>query len=82
MFDMLKLNYAEFYITNFSDFNKQIGLNISEEDRNLINNVDYITAEDDITVQDKFIKNLSSPIPQCKFFPEVYLGDQIFAIKK
>lgn len=66
----------------FPDFDKQIGLDLTEKDRNLINNVDFISAEDDIEMQDKFIKNLSSPIPQCKFCPEVYNGEQIFAIKK
>lgn len=66
----------------FPDFDRQVGLDLSEQDRNLINSVNFITAEDDIAIQNRFIKNLSNPIPQCKFCPEIYLGDQIFALKK
>jgi hypothetical protein len=33
-------------------------------------------------VKNDFIKNLKNPIPQCKFCPEEYHGDQIFALEK
>ena len=29
-----------------------------------------------------FIENIKNPIPQCKFCPEVYHGEQIFALEK
>lgn len=66
----------------FSDFDKQIGLELSDNDRNLIDNVECISVTDSEQVQKQFIDNIKNPIPQCKFCPEVYLGDQIFAMKK
>lgn len=66
----------------FAEFDKQIGLELSSEDRELINNVPSISVDDSFELQKLYIDNIKNPIPQCKFCPEVYNGDQIFALKK
>jgi len=66
----------------FSEFDEQIGLELNPHDKELINNVNALSVEDDLETQQLFIENLKNPIPQCKFCPEVYIGDQIFALKK
>lgn len=66
----------------FPEFDSQFKLELSEQDRNLMNNVRALAVTDDFAKQQEFITNIKNPIPQCKFCPEVYNGKQIFAIKK
>jgi hypothetical protein len=46
--------------------------------------LDYpgIGINDSTEVKQQFIGNIRDEIPQCKFCPEVYKGDQIFAEEK
>ena len=61
------------------EFAQQHKLSLSPEDQELLN--DYKPLE--ITHnKEKFIAELSNPIPQCKFCPEQYNGDKIFAQHK
>lgn len=64
------------------EFDSQHKLFLSAEDENLMSNYIPLNYDDSVEVKRNFIKNLKNPIPQCKFCPEVYIGDQIFAIKK
>ena len=64
------------------EFDKQHNLLLSDHDRNLIENYRPLQIDDDADTKLSFVKKLSDPIPQCKFCPEVYHGEQIFAIEK
>lgn len=66
----------------FSQYDEQKGLVLSEEDRKLIKNVKSICVEDSFSTKQEFLQKIKDPIPQCKFCPEVYHGDQIFAQEK
>jgi len=66
----------------FKEFDEQLNLNLSKDDRDLINSTDYITIEDSYEKKSMFLKNIKNSIPQCKFCPEVYNGEQIFSIEK
>lgn len=64
------------------EFEKQHNLIMSTEDQELLLSYRPLEINDDIEVKKHFIGNLSKSIPQCKFCPEVYHGDQIFALEK
>lgn len=66
----------------FKEFDKQFDLDLSESDRNLIDSTPYITVDDSYDKKTIFLENIKNPIPQCKFCPEVYNGQQIFSIEK
>lgn len=66
----------------FSDFDKQLNLTLSDSDRALINSVPCLGINDSIDQKLQFLASLNDLIPQCKFCPEVYNGDQIFSIEK
>lgn len=66
----------------FSDFDKQLNLTLSDSDRALINSVPYLGINDSIDQKLQFLASLNDLIPQCKFCPEVYNGEQIFSIEK
>jgi hypothetical protein len=64
------------------EFSQQHNLLLSESDQDLMENYQPLQIDDDIDTKKRFVAKLSDPIPQCKFCPEVYHGDQIFAIEK
>jgi len=64
------------------EFDKQHSLLLPDHDRNILENYQPLQIDDDTDTKLSFIKKLSDPIPQCKFCPEVYHGEQIFAIEK
>jgi organic radical activating enzyme len=64
------------------DFDKQYTINLSPEDRALMLDYPGIGINDSTEVKQQFIGNIRDEIPQCKFCPEVYKGDQIFAEEK
>jgi organic radical activating enzyme len=66
----------------FEQFDKQFGLDLSLEDRNLISSVPFVAVDDDIDIKKIFINKITAPIPQCKFCPEHYDGKMIFALEK
>lgn len=67
----------------FKEYDNQFNLELSDEDRKLVNNPPCVSADDPIEEIQKFIQNLKSePIPQCKFCPEVYNGEQIYSLLK
>lgn len=66
----------------FKQFDKQFGLELSDQDQLLINSYRPLKIDDDIHAKKNFLSNISNPIPQCKFCPEQYHGEQIWAQKK
>ena len=66
----------------FPEFDRQYNLELSAEDRQLMNSYQPLSVTDSEDTKTIFIKNLNNSIPQCKFCPEAYNGDQIFALEK
>ena len=66
----------------FPTFDKQIGLDLSDEDRSLMLSVPFNSIEHNDEIKKNFITNLDKRIDQCKFCPQEYLGQQIFADEK
>lgn len=62
------------------EFNQQHNLLLNTDDSDLLNGYQPLTIENNNKAE--FIAALSQPIPQCKFCPEVYHGDQIYAKHK
>ena len=66
----------------FPEFDKQHSLELSSEDRELMNSYRPLSVTDSKETKVNFINNLKNSIPQCKFCPEEYHGEQIFALEK
>jgi hypothetical protein len=66
----------------FPEFDKQYSLELSDKDRDLMNSYVPLSISDSAIIKNNFIENIKNPIPQCKFCPEVYHGEQIFALEK
>jgi uncharacterized Fe-S cluster-containing radical SAM superfamily protein len=66
----------------FSTFDKQIGLELTPEQRASIEAVPYIDINHNTEQKQVFIDNILNPIEQCKFCPSEYHGDQIYAQEK
>jgi hypothetical protein len=66
----------------FPEFDKQHILELSDEDRALMNSYRPLSVTDSEETKVNFINNLKNSIPQCKFCPEKYHGEQIFALEK
>jgi len=66
----------------FKEYDNQYPLELSAEDRKLMNSVEYLSVVDDNITKKSFIDNIKNPIPQCKFCPEQYCGEQIFSQEK
>jgi len=66
----------------FDEFDKQFNLDLSEEDRNLIQNVPVGTVDMSGEELSIFIENLKNPIPQCKFCPQNYEFSELFSSSK
>ena len=64
------------------EFDQQHPLALSAEDRELMLSYRPLKITDDAVVKQQFVSNLDQLIDQCKFCPEQYNGDQIFAQQK
>jgi len=64
------------------EFDQQHPLALSAEDRKLMLSYRPLRITDDVTAKQQFVGNLNQPIDQCRFCPEQYNGDQIFAQQK
>jgi organic radical activating enzyme len=66
----------------FPEFDQQHKLDISDEDRVLVNSYSPLTVSDYPSIGAKFIEQLDQPIPQCKFCPSNKNLLNIFATSK
>jgi organic radical activating enzyme len=64
------------------EFDQQHPLALTTADRELMLSYRPLRITDDAVVKRQFVSNLDQPIDQCKFCPEQYNGDQIFAQQK
>lgn len=62
------------------EFDQQHPLTLETNDRSLMQSYQPLSIQD--TNKSEFIANLANPIPQCKFCPEAYNGQQIAAQHK
>lgn len=66
----------------FPEFDQQMGLEITPEDRQLINSYHALSASEYPTMGQEFFDNLDNPLPQCKFCPEAFTVHKIAADTK
>lgn len=64
------------------EFDKQHPLSLSAEDRDLMESYRPLTLDDSYDKKSQFIRDLPNQIDQCRFCPEEYYGDMIYAAKK
>ena len=64
------------------EFDEQHNLDISEEDRKIINSYQPLTVDNFDQYRDEWVESLKNPIPQCKFCPEKSKWQQIYPVKK
>jgi hypothetical protein len=64
------------------EFDQQHNLDLTADDRALLYSYRPLEISDNIGVKKKFIDNIDQAIDLCKFCPEVYHGDQIWAQEK
>ena len=64
------------------EFDKQHTLNISHEDRQLLQDYRPLTVDNVEYEGEEFFQNLDQPIPQCKFCPVDIHMEKIYAIRK
>lgn len=69
-------------VATVNDFDKQYNLELSAADRELMNAYAPLDISASYKEKVEFIAELPNTIPQCKFCPEVYNGEQIFAQEK
>ena len=60
----------------FSEFSKQFQVDLSDEDRALVEAHKPCSVNDDVVA---FVENIKNSIPQCKFCPEEYVREEIFS---
>jgi organic radical activating enzyme len=66
----------------FTQFDKQFNLELTDEDRTMIESYQPLRITDSIESKKLFLENIANPIDLCKFCPEEYHGKQIFALDK
>jgi organic radical activating enzyme len=64
------------------EFDQQLGLDISDQDRDLLNSYKPLTLENFESYHKEFFDHLDNPIPQCKFCPSQSDNYKIWAIRK
>lgn len=64
------------------EFDQQHSLSLSPDDRELVTSYRALSVTDSEEIKKDFVAKLQDPIPQCRFCPEVYHGDQIWAQEK
>lgn len=63
----------------FKEYDEQMPLTLNEDDRQLMLSTGFLSVDDSQEVKKHFIKNIENSIPQCKFCPDEYHGQQIFS---
>jgi len=66
----------------FPEFDRQYPMQLSEQDRALMNAYRSLSIDDSTEFKQQFVNNLPNSIDQCRFCPEHYNGDQIWAEEK
>jgi hypothetical protein len=66
----------------FPEFAKQYEVILSPADQELMTGYQPLTIDQTSQQKQEFINNLPNAIPQCRFCPEEYHGQQIFAKEK
>lgn len=66
----------------FPEFDQQFKLDISDDDRMLINSYPALSIDEFDQRGQSFISNLDKPIPQCKFCPVEQWNDRLMATNK
>ena len=66
----------------FPDFDRQFNLDISDEDRKLINSYRPLSVDEFETRGKDFLAHINDPIPQCKFCPLEYTNTRLAATSK
>lgn len=64
------------------EFDQQHQIDISTEDRALLNSYNALSPDNFIEYHQEFFDNIDKPIPQCKFCPESYQFTTIAPIRK
>jgi hypothetical protein len=64
------------------EYDSQFHLDISEQDRILLNSYQPLSVDNYAEYNEEFFANLDNPIPQCKFCPTEYNGKIIYPIRK
>lgn len=64
------------------EFDQQNRLDISQQDRQLLNSYQPLTLENFHGYHEEFFANLDRPIPQCKFCPSYGGGGKIWPVRK
>jgi hypothetical protein len=64
------------------EFDRQFNLEISAEDRELLNSYQALSVDNFVNYNEEFFANLDNPIAQCKFCPEEYNAETIYPTRK
>lgn len=64
------------------EFDQQNNLDISKEDRAILNSYRPLSADELDTRAEEFLKNIDNPIAQCKFCPSSHQVESIFPLRK
>jgi len=64
------------------EFDQQNSLTLDEEDRQLMHNYHPLNISQSFESKKQFVSDLQNPIDQCRFCPESYHGNQIWAQHK
>jgi hypothetical protein len=64
------------------EFDQQHPLALNVKDRQLMMSYRPLQISDSLDTKQQFVSNLKQPIDQCRFCPELYHGDQIWAQQK
>ena len=66
----------------FPEFDQQHQLDISDQDRELINSYQPLTVDQFDQRGQQFMADIDNPIPQCKFCPTKFSMTKLFAVSK
>ena len=64
------------------EFDQQFPLDISDEDRVILNSYQSLSVDNFTVYNEEFFRNLDNPIAQCKFCPTSYAAETIYPIRK
>jgi organic radical activating enzyme len=66
----------------FPEFSKQHDMVLTSDDEKLMTGYRALEINDSVEFKKEFIRSLPNSIPQCKFCPEEYHGEQIYSEEK
>lgn len=66
----------------FPEFDKQFNLDISDQDRELMNSYRPLSADEFAERGHEFLDHIDDPIAQCKFCPVAYENTKLMAVSK